>query len=700
MDEVAQQPQQETKLPKREVVPPAQSVESAVQKWTRRIRQAKEKREKDFKRMREDMEFIGGVQWPDQDDICDDRYIANVTLREVNQAVSALYARNPKAIARRRERLDYALWDGKPETLMLAAQTMMMNPGDPSAMALIMDYQQGQQMRALIDQIARTLEIAYQIQIDRQEPDFKLQMKQLVRRVKVCGVGFVRVSFKREGRQSLEPGQTAVPIGDRMKRITALVEDYDKGNIDDNSDKVEQLKMLLNSVSYSLTNRSEVEQQSERLVFDFPQATSVIVDPRCRIMKGFVGAQWVVQEYILPIAEAKAFFEKPDLRVGPAEGAVKTYSAAGDEKPAPDALAPESTFVAVWEVFDKGTKSRFFICDGYKDYLLEPEEPQPCIQRFWPIIPLSFNDTEAEPGLKVSIYPPSDVRLLMSAQKEYNRCRDGLRRHRRSNKPKYLTAAGWLEKDDKDRLMSDQPYGAVIELVGGLPPGSDVSKMLAPFQHAPIDPAAYDTTPIERDIMLTTGHQQANLGPITKQGTATEATISEQSRQTTASSDVDELDDLLTEMALVGGEMLLREASRETITRDVGPGAAWPQADREPFVNRIFLEVQAASTGRPNKGMETANFQLLAPILQAAGANPQFIVREAVKRLDDRLDVSEAFPIIPPALIKSQSQAPTGPGQSAPADSNAPTPSANNTDAGPSGPLPVPTDAASGGNPS
>ena len=33
----------------------------------------------------------------------------------------------------------------------------------------------------------------------------------------------------------------------------------------------------------------------EGLVFDFPDSTSIIVDPRCKQLRGFVGARWIAQ---------------------------------------------------------------------------------------------------------------------------------------------------------------------------------------------------------------------------------------------------------------------------------------------------------------------------------------------------------------------------------------------------------------------
>src|SRR5260221_3457524 len=132
-------------------------------------------------------------------------------------------------------------------------------------------------------------------------------------------------------------------------------------------------------------------------------------------------------------------------------------------------------------------RTRFFICDGYKDYLQEPEESRPCIQRFWSILALTFNDTETEMGCKASIYPPSDVRLMRSAQLESNNCEQRLREHRRSNRPKYLTGAGWLTQEDKLTLQGNTKVGSVIELKGA-PPDADISKLLQPFKHSPIDP--------------------------------------------------------------------------------------------------------------------------------------------------------------------------------------------------------------------
>ena len=79
-----------------------------------------------------------------------------------------------------------------------------------------------------------------------------------------------------------------------------------------------------------------------------------------------------------------------------------------------------------------------------------------------------------------------------------------------------------------------------------------------------------------------------------------------------------------------------------------------PNENRADFVNELELETVAASSGRPNKAVEIANWQQLAPLIiqaaQAMAANPALgktmmaVVRESVERLDDRLEPEDFYP--------------------------------------------------------
>ena len=87
---------------------PDEAEKKLVSKLTKRILADRAHHKKAFERMREDMEIArrgAPKNWPENS------YVANITGRHINQKTAALYAKNPKAVARRRERLDFRIWD-------------------------------------------------------------------------------------------------------------------------------------------------------------------------------------------------------------------------------------------------------------------------------------------------------------------------------------------------------------------------------------------------------------------------------------------------------------------------------------------------------------------------------------------------------------------------------------------------------------
>ena len=99
---------------------PAQRA-ALVKQILQTIKADKKHHEKAFKRMRRDMQV---AMWGAEKDWGEDKYRANIAGRHVKQKTAALYAKNPKATAGRRETLDYAVWDENPQSLMLAYQTI------------------------------------------------------------------------------------------------------------------------------------------------------------------------------------------------------------------------------------------------------------------------------------------------------------------------------------------------------------------------------------------------------------------------------------------------------------------------------------------------------------------------------------------------------------------------------------------------
>lgn len=620
---------------KRDAEKPGPSRAALVKSLIQKVERAKKHWKKSFDRMKEDTDFYMGKQWSSSD--TDDRYVANIVQRHVGQRVSALYAKNPKFVAKRRETLDFASWEGDMssfQSIQMSMQNSMATgqPMDPTMVQTLQDAQQGFERRRMMDKLAKTLEIVAHYQLQEQQPSFKGQMKQLVRRTCVNGIGYVKVGYQRTMEKRPEDIERITDITEQLTTLERLGADKQDEKFSEDHAKTEQLRLLL----ASLQAKQDVIVR-EGIVFDFPMSNSIIVDPKCRQMSGFVGADWIAQEFILDIDEVKEVY-KIDLG--------KEFTAYEDKGEGDDKCEKAT----VWEIYSKKDGLVYVVCDGYHDFLKEPEAPILDLERFWPFFPLIFNEVDSDKD----VIPPSDVRLLMPVQKEYNRARQALREHRFANRPLYATYEGALSEKDISNLQS-HPANAVIKLQN-LSPGQAVNSILQPVQHAPVDPSLYDTSMLLDDMMRVVGSQEANLGGASG-STATEVSVAEGSRMSSLSSNVDDLEDFLGELARATGQVLLVQMDQQTVMKIAGPGAVWPQLTASEVAQELMLEVEAGSNGRPNKAIQIQNFERIAPILlQIPGMNPEFMAKEALKRMDDGMDITDAIRAALPSIVAMNAQ--------------------------------------------
>ena len=55
-------------------------------------------------------------------------------------------------------------------------------------------------------------------------------------------------------------------------------------------------------------------------------------------------------------------------------------------------------------------------------------------------------------------------------------------------------------------------------------------------------------------------------------------------------------------------------------------------------MEEVFLEIEAGSTGKPNRAAELTNIERIMPfLLQIPGMDPKWLAKELLKRLDDKL---------------------------------------------------------------
>ena len=628
---------------------PTERRKALVKQWLAKVKHAKNFHEKAFKQMRKDMD--AALNGYDDTNWSDDQYVANILQRHVQQRTAALYAKNPKAVAKRRSRMEYEFWDGDAQTLAQAftaseSASQMGMPVPAAASMIIEDYLKGKNHNKMLDNVAKTLENLFDYYMKEQQPAFKSQMKALVRRVVTTGVGFVKVGFQRDVDRAPEVAAKIADVQAQIDFMRRVAQEAADGDIEKDDPEIEELMLSMDA----LLSEPMITVR-EGLVFDFPEANSIIIDPRCRQLRGFVGAEWIAHELYLTPDEVKEIYDV-DLKnayrsydmkgrlVGPNDPYTQrtSYDEINGEG-APDGL------VQIYEVYDRKTGIQYCMADGHDDFLREPMSPDVQVETFWPVFALVFNEVEH----KDHLYPPSDISLLLPMQHEYNRARQGLREHRRANRPKYAAPAGVLEEEDKEKLAT-HPANAVIELQA-LAAGQKVNDVIQPVGQIGIDPNLYEVRTIFDDIQLVVGAQEAQFGGLSK-ATATETSIAESARMSSLGANVDELDSFMSEITRSAGQVLLANLSTDEVKKIVGPGAVWPEMTRDQIMEEVFLEIEAGSTGKPNRAAELANIERIMPfLLQIPGIDPKWLAKELLKRLDDKLELDSAFADKIPSIV-------------------------------------------------
>ena len=651
-----------------------------VRKIQKTIKLDKQHHAKAFKRMQSSM-FMAmhgrAMDWSAKN------YKANIVGRHINQKTASIYAKNPKIVARRKEMMDFELWDETPESLQIAMQTLQATmqaslapqPADPltgqpaapppeqmaamqaqqaaaqQAQALLQDVQTGMVRRQMVKKFGKTLELVFADSMRQQTPlDFKTAMKQLVRRAATNAAAYVELGFKREFGIPQATNDVLEDYEQQMEHLQGLMKDAAEDKIGEYSAGMAELQKMIAA-------EEAKPQKTKRvgLTFDFHQSTKVIPDRMTKNLVGFVGSRHLTVEILYPKKDAEEHFgcdlgsEYTPFNIdGKREGETAGIDY-GDQEPSGFFAIDrtENDYVCVYKHYDKRSGLMYVVCEGHSKFLREPSPPDVEVPRFWPVYPITFNPTENEG----EIFPPSDVELLADQQNELNRSRQGKREHRNAARPRWVYANGALEEEDVDLLMEMGPMEAAgINLGGQTKVGDVLQAMPVPG----VDPNLYDTNEILQDASMTVGANASQLGGLQK-STATQAAIADGAASNNDASAVDDLDAFLTTIARDGGVILQTNLTKEDVVKIAGRGAVWVedlQMTHEEIVNEVYLEVEAGSSGKPNQPQEIRNFKDMGPLLmQIPGISPLWFGREAVRRLDDRIDLTEAVVAGIPAMV-------------------------------------------------
>lgn len=628
-------------------------VRKKVSQLTEEVRASREHFADDFQRMADDAKFHYGLQWAGQHSLRTEyRYTANIIQQFVRKKVDALYAKDPTFTARRRPRMDFIVWDEDMNSLMQVEQRVAMGQILPADMELLMDVQQGLQVRKMLDGAGRTLELLQQYFMLEQTPGFKEEMKRFVRRAVVMGVSYVKLGFQRLTPTTEISSPRLADARERIERIECLMKEAADPNMVEERAELEELKQMV------ANDTGSTPPMREGLVYDFPSPTSVIPDMETTAINGWKGTRFVAEQFIWRRSRIK---EKFKINVGSTylpylkasgSGGLTEDSRFWNYLKLQGATGKEDPLVCWWYVYDKRDGLVYTIADGFPGYLAPPQKPDVQVEQFFPYYPYMTNDCESEE----KIFPPSDVRLLRSMQDETNRKREAVRQHRIANRPLYVVASEAAEREDIDAMGSDYPDHSIIKLKG-LAATQKVGDLFQQLVKAPVTAELYETETDFVDMQRVGGAPAPAIGEV-QGATATENSIAEAARTGSNSSNVDDFESLLTRIARDGSITMLREMSFETVKTIVGPGAIWPTFTGEELTHELSLIVEAGSTGRPNAGQKVAMIERLSPlIVQMPGISMPKLVRYVLHNMDPDEDLTDWLDANTPSIQALNAQA-------------------------------------------
>ena len=601
---------------------PIDPAESAlVTQWTERVCKARTHWNKKFDAMRKMQRFIHGKQWMGEVGNDDNRYVVNLALSHINQRVAAIYAKNPRVVGKAKTRMWYSIWDGSTEQWQAAQQAVQQfGPNaPPEVMALVEDIRNGMVRKSQVERIAKTAEKLVQYFFDEPTPRMKTQLKQFVRRVDTCGIGYLKLGYQRVYEDNPTVVRSIADCSRQIAELERMLHERAEGEIPEQSAEMAELRTTLETL----------QAQSQQLVregptFTFLKSWQIIVPEECTNVPMFEGCDWIAEEWMLTPEQIERYY-KVDI-----EKQFTQYGRGGK------AVGEKDGKACLFIIYDLVRHVCYHMVDGHPR-ILKQGAPDIETEQFHPIFPLAFNaiEDDADP------WPPSEVELIRHQCMEINRARDEFVQQRVSNRPAYISPKGALTSDDKMALATHE-NGELVEM-DGIPPGTDIRTVVMPKPTMPVDPNIYSDDQFFADIQRQRQTQEANFGG-TSGNTATESTIAEAGRVSGIQSNIDELDEWLTTVVRATGQLLLMEMRPETVKTLVGEGAMWPELSREEIAAEVWLDIKAGSTGRPNKALTIANMERLMPFaLQTGEISPKWLAGKIVREMDDTVDEDEAM---------------------------------------------------------
>lgn len=590
-----------------------------AKKWNQRIANARAYWDKFHKRVRHNRAEVAGFNWqadPKSKDFYKHR--ANLIHGTITAVLPSIYARNPEISA----------------TPLYRAENLKL--------------------------FCKTIETVTNRCLERAH--LKDRAKATVRSSLTSSFGIVKVMYQRDIQHDpiilARINDTQDNIA-QAERLMADIEDPDQRQAQEAN--LAELKQLM----AALNEQVEVVA-AEGLVIDRVLTDNLLIDPSVCEFFDYRDAGWHCQIIPMKKAEAEATYKvKLD--------SAKAYQD-NQQMPKKDgrlasgtAMLEEDKQIAILEIWDKTTQRVYTMAEGCDFWLREPYSPPKAGERWFPYFLLPYQVVDGQ------FVAPSLVDLTEKLQDEHNTARDRFNEHRDLCLPGWVASGEVSEKSIKRYKDSELGEITIVDTEG-----KPLSQVIMPREHPKMDPVVYDTSAVRYDWEQVTGLQDAARSTVVKPKTATEASILQQSLSGRVSEFRDQVEDWLQELAQYAAQILLQELTPAQVERMMGPPEPqtintgglpmvvevkpydWPTLSRDQIFEMVDMRIRAGTTGAPDKLEEQENWGKVLPVIQnlvtqimqvkMQGQDSEPLVnllRETIKRFDERLDVEQFIPKAP-----------------------------------------------------
>jgi hypothetical protein len=461
---------------------------------------------------------------------------------------------------------------------------------------------------------------------------------------------------------------------DTVNRYTRLVDEFDRQVFDESDQKYQQMTDLAMNIREKVKAeawktqawgdqdpremRSEMAAAGKRMPrldpTEIPRYQGFTIDPvmpedlrfdwqitrpeefrRCRWMAHCVRMTWedvaeqfgLTEEDLNHYRSDKRYLRTSDPRLGVATSAVTTVDPAERDE---EGKAANDDRPLVWERWDRA-QNRVYVWVEGTDRCLASYEPE-VVSRFWyPFFPLYFNRVTGK------ALPISDTKLTRQLNDEFNLLRTHDREGRRAAYNKYIVAKGFFSEDEMRNLRACPPEG-VIECERA----DEVAKYFSRVIGSNYNPALYDTNKVRMDLDAMSGTTSAARGATGSANFAKE----EESAQNMAAAEADRhresVENMLGDVFRHMAEILVEVFPESNAKAIAGPGAYWPHLDRATLWRALQLDIEAGSTGKPDRARRIAELKEVIGLVTTLVPLDPTVKPKSIEWIRDLLDATDS----------------------------------------------------------